>query len=141
MLYETLLAFDFGLSYIGVATGQAITHTATPLTTLRAHEGEPNWKQIDALIHDWRPDAIIVGIPLNMDGSEQSITEHARQFIELLKKRYHLPVLGMDERLSTKEAKHLLFSQQGYKALSRNAINATSAQIILESWFHTHHEK
>lgn len=135
--YNTLIGFDFGLRFIGVAVGQSFTRTASPLTTISARDGTPQWSDIDKIIKTWEPDAIVVGIPLNMDGTEQPITAAAKHFIQLLEERYHLPVLGMDERLSTKEAKDALFQAKGYKGLTRKAVNEVAAQLILESWFNS----
>ncbi|MBI5447613.1 MAG: Holliday junction resolvase RuvX [Gammaproteobacteria bacterium] len=132
--FDTALGFDFGLRFVGVAVGQTITGSASPLTTLVAQQGQVHWPDIDKLITTWQPDALVVGIPLNMDGTEQAITQAARSFQQELETRYHLPVFGMDERLSTREAKEKIFAAQGYKGLSRHAINAVSAQLILESW-------
>lgn len=135
---KTILGFDFGLRFIGTAIGQSLTSTASPLTTLSAREGIPHWPDIDKLIKTWEPDALVVGIPSNMDGTEQSITQAARDFSRSLEERYHLPVFNMDERLSTKEAKEKIFATKGYKGLTRATVNAVAAQLILESWFQSH---
>lgn len=140
MSYQRLIAFDFGLRFIGVATGQRVTQTATALKSLQIQAGKVHWPHIDALIKEWQPDAIIVGLPLTLDGNMQSITQHAKQFIEDLRKRYPIPVFESDERLTTKEAKSRLFEEGGYKNLSRDAINAYSAKLILESWFYSKDE-
>lgn len=131
---NTLLGFDFGTKYIGIAVGQTITKSSRALTTVKAKEGVPAWDQVDVLIKNWRPDALIVGIPLNMDGTEQRLTQLARQFADLLRERYQLPVYEMDERLTTVEAKEQLFSQGGYKALQKDRIDSQAAQLILQSW-------
>lgn len=131
---QTLLGFDFGLKYIGVAIGQTYTRTAHPVTTLAAHNGIPQWDEVTKLIQTWRPNALVVGIPLNMDGTEQPITHAARKFSTELATRYQLPVHTMDERLSTVEARARLFEQGGYKALQKKAIDSMAAQLILESW-------
>ena len=93
-----LLGFDFGMKRIGVAVGQTVTKTARPLETLKAKQGVPHWEKILKLIKTWQPDALIVGIPLNMDGTPQPLTEAAEQFANELKKRFELPVYGIDER-------------------------------------------
>ncbi|MBA3661316.1 MAG: Holliday junction resolvase RuvX [Gammaproteobacteria bacterium] len=133
--YKILLAFDFGMKRIGVAIGQTITQTATPLTTLTAKEGVPPWTEIAKIIKKWRPDALIVGIPLNMDGTPQSITLSARTFAENLMQTFDLPVLEMDERLTTKDAREQLFTQGGYRALQDGQVDRVAAQLILENWF------
>lgn len=131
---QTFLGFDFGLKHIGVAVGQTLTRTAQALTSLKAQQGIPDWPQLDKLIATWQPHALVVGIPYHMDGSEQAITKAALNFADMLAQRYHLTVHRMDERLSTAEARAQLFADGGYKALSKQAIDQRSAQLILQSW-------
>lgn len=130
----TLLGFDFGLKHIGVAVGQQDTQTAQALTSVPAQRGVPAWEFIDKLITTWQPKAFVVGLPYNMDGSKQPLTQAAQCFAQQLEKRYQLPIHFMDERLSTVEAREHLFSTGGYKALQKKSIDSLSAQLILESW-------
>lgn len=130
---STILGFDFGTKRIGVAIGQLITSTANPLTIIRAQEGEPDWKALDKLMEEWRPSALVVGIPLNMNGSSQKITQQAEAFAKALEEHYQLPVYRTDERLTTREARENLFSEGGYKALKKH-VDSTAAQIILAAW-------
>ena len=133
-----ILGFDFGMKYIGIASGQLITKTATPLKTIRATDGIPNWDEINQLIADWRPTVIVVGLPLNMDGSNQEITFCAKKFANRISHKFKLPVHLVDERLSTWEAKHDLLQNQG--KLNKSDLldlNAKSAAIILEQWLTT----
>jgi putative Holliday junction resolvase len=134
-----LLSFDFGMKHIGVAVGQTLTHTATPLTTLRASDGIPNWTEIDKLLNNWTPTGIVVGIPLNMDDSEQLLTHCARKFAKRLHHHTNLPIYTVDERLSTWEAKNRLkpnlHSKQTKKSKHIHDINAMAAAILLEQWF------
>lgn len=132
--HDILLGFDFGLKRIGVAVGQTVTETARPLTTLKAIQGEPSWDSLNKLLKTWQPDALVIGIPLNMDGTEQPITHAARRFAEQLKVRFQLPVYEMDERLSTKDARERLFAEGGYKALQNGQIDSVAAQLILQNW-------
>ena len=129
-----LLGFDFGMKRIGVAVGQTVTKTARPLETLKAKQGVPHWEKILKLIKTWQPDALIVGIPLNMDGTPQPLTEAAEQFANELKKRFELPVYGIDERLSTKDARERLFKEGGFKALQDGQVDSVAAQLILQNW-------
>ena len=131
----TLLAFDFGTKSIGVAVGQQLTGTARPLTALKAQDGIPNWEQLERLLQEWQPDQVIVGLPLNMDGTEQPLTARARKFANRLHGRFGVQVKLHDERLSTVEARADLFARGGYKALTKGSIDSLSAVIILESWF------
>ena len=89
----TLIAFDFGTKSIGVAVGETLTNTAKPLTAVQASRGVPKWEEIDKLIKEWQPNALIVGIPFNMDGTDQHLTQATRDFANQLKKRYKLPSL------------------------------------------------
>lgn len=132
---KILLAFDFGMKRIGVAVGQTITKTANPLDTIHAKNGIPNWDAVGKIIKKWRPDAIIVGIPLNMDGTEQPISQHAKSFALELRKRYEVLVYEVDERLTTKDAKERLFNQGGFKALQDGQVDRVAAQLILQNWF------
>ncbi len=127
----TYLGFDFGLKRIGVAVGQDLTRSATPLHTIAASNGKPDWAIVAKLIEQWRPRALIVGLPLNMDGTETDITPRARRFGNQLRERYRLPVHWMDERLSTLEAERLI-AQSGSKRGADS--DKLAAQLILQSW-------
>ncbi|MFH7564302.1 MULTISPECIES: Holliday junction resolvase RuvX [Oceanimonas] len=131
---RTLLGFDYGLKSIGVAVGQELTATARPLLALKASDGVPNWEQIENLLKEWQPALLVVGLPLNMDGTEQDISRRARKFANRLHGRFGLPVELQDERLTTTDARARLFEAGGYKALGKDAVDAVSAQLILESW-------
>lgn len=133
MKSQTVIGFDFGLKYIGVAVGQTVTGTANPLATIHAHYGKPQWDKINELIAYWKPDALIVGMPLALDGSEQSISQAARHFADLLQQRYSLPVHLVDERYTTREAKSDLFAKGGFRALEKTKVDGWSAKIITES--------
>jgi|SRR5699024_1272818 len=135
MQNKTIIAFDFGTKSIGVAIGQTITRTARSLTSLKARDGIPDWQQIQQLFAEWQPDLVIVGLPFNMDGSEQDLTNLARKFARRLHGRFNITVALQDERLSTVEAKSLLFEHYGYKSLTKGKIDAMAAVIILQSWF------
>ena len=130
----TLLGVDFGLRRIGTAIGQTLTCNANPLKIIAAEQGVPDWAQFEKIMKEWRPLAIIIGIPLNMDDSAQTITHKARHFALQLKSRFHLPVHGMDERLTSFEVRQNLFDQGGYRAIQKGKIDALAAKIILEDW-------
>lgn len=131
------IAFDFGMRHVGVAVGQSITQTATPLESLIVKEGVPNWEVVNELIKKWQPEALIVGIPLKMDGSEQEITNAARKFSDELYNHYKIPVNTVDERLTTVEARAYLFAAGGYRALKKGVIDSMAAKIMLEDWLRT----
>jgi len=136
---RTLLGFDYGKRRIGVAVGQELTGTSTPLETVRANDGKPDWEAITRLIRDWQVDALVVGLPLNMDGSEQEMTRAALRFANQLEGRYHLPVFMTDERLSSYDAEQLL--KQPASGKRRNArqqaavLDQIAAQLILTTFF------
>ncbi|AKJ41188.1 Holliday junction resolvase RuvX [Pragia fontium] len=135
MANRTVLGFDFGTKSIGVAIGQEITGTARPLTSFKAKEGVPDWQQIEKLLKEWLPDLVVVGLPLNMDGTEQPVTAQARKFANRIHGRFGVQIALHDERLSTVEAKADLFDRGGFRALNKGSVDAASAVIILESWF------
>ncbi|RUO27900.1 Holliday junction resolvase RuvX [Aliidiomarina sedimenti] len=129
------LAFDYGTGNIGVAVGQSVTATATPLKALKANDGIPNWEQLERLLKEWQPDVCVVGLPLNMDGSEQPITVRARKFANRLHGRFGVKVELQDERLTTVSAKELLFAEGGYRNLDKDSIDSASACLILQDYF------
>lgn len=135
----TVLAFDYGTKSIGVAVGQLITATAFPLEALKAQDGIPHWPAIQALYEEWLPDKVVVGLPLNMDGTEQDITIRARKFANRLHGRFKRPVELCDERLTTADAKAMLFELGGYKKLSKGKIDSVSACVIFQSWAESQH--
>lgn len=135
---QTLLGFDFGTKSIGVAVGQQLTGTARPLVALKAQEGTPDWNLIARLLEEWQPDFVVVGLPLNMDGTEQPLTARARKFANRLHGRFGIQVELQDERLSTVEARAALFERGGYRALNKGQVDSQSAVIILQDWFDNH---
>lgn len=132
---ETILAFDFGTNSIGCAVGQSITGTAQSLPAFKAQDGIPNWEQIGKVLAEWKPDLLVVGLPLNMDGTEQPLTQRARKFGNRLNGRFNIPVVFQDERLTTVAARTEIFERDGFRALKKGKIDSISACLILESWF------
>ncbi|ASF17481.1 Holliday junction resolvase RuvX [Shewanella xiamenensis] len=135
---KTVLGFDFGTKSIGVAVGQQITSSATPLLSLKAVDGIPNWDEIAKLIQEWQPDLVVVGLPLNMDGTEQEMTHRARKFANRLNAKFGVKIVTQDERLTTTDAKARLFELGGFKALTKGQVDAVSAVLIVESYFENH---
>jgi len=127
------LGFDFGLKKTGVAVGQFVTHTATPLPCLKHPNGTPIWEEIKQLIQEWRPKCLVVGFPTAVDGKALSITPAVLKFAKDLE-GFNLPVYFSDERMTTKEAKQRLFEQGGYRALGYGKADSLAAAIILEQW-------
>lgn len=131
-----VLAFDFGTRRIGVAFGQELLGRARPLTMLAAKDGIPDWAFIAALIEEWQPDQLVVGLPLNMDDSENDMCLRARKFGKRLHGRFHLPVAMVDERLTSFEAKGDALAAGGDRDFGRQGVDDKAAVLILETWFH-----
>ena len=131
----TALAFDFGTKSIGCAVGQSITGTAQALPAFKAQDGIPNWDAIEKCLKEWKPDVVVVGLPLNMDGTEQELTLRARKFANRLQGRFAVNVQLQDERLTTTEARSEIFDRGGFRALKKGKVDGISACLILESWF------
>ena len=98
---QTLMAFDFGEKRIGVAIGNTLTRTCEPLTIIGHTQTDERFAQIQALLHEWQPQALIVGLPLHPDGTPHAMTEKAKRFGNQLAGRFHLPVTWVDERYSS----------------------------------------
>lgn len=131
---ERVLAFDYGTRHIGVAIGQTITCTASPLAAISAKDGVPNWDVVAALIAEWKPDQLLVGLPLNMDGSASELSDRAEKFARRLHGRFGLPVIMWDERLSSFEARGEMLAR-GERNFRKAGVDSLSARLILESWF------
>lgn len=132
------LAFDFGTKSIGVASGQSISHTASELKPIKANDGIPDWNTLENLLAEWRPDKVIVGLPVNMDGTEMEMTRRARKFGNRLNGRFGCNVTFYDERLSTREAKEEAY-ERGHKGnYAHKPIDSIAARIILEGWWQEH---
>ena len=135
---RTVLGFDYGGRRIGVAVGQELLGTARALEVVPNGEHGPQWDRIDAIVAQWRPDALVVGVPLTMSGEEQATSRSARGFGEQLRARYRIAVLGHDERLTSIEAdaRFALARRSGQRRQKDAAMkDAIAAQILLESWF------
>ncbi|MCI6449430.1 MAG: Holliday junction resolvase RuvX [Succinivibrio sp.] len=133
----TILAFDFGMRHIGVATGNTVTKTATAQKCISAKDGIPNEAQLQKLFKDWCPSIVVVGLPLNMDGTEQLMTKRALKFGYRIEQNFKIKVNFVDERLTSASAKEEIFSQGGFRALAsdKGAIDSLSAVTILEQYF------
>jgi putative Holliday junction resolvase len=131
---STLLGFDYGPAKIGIAVGQTLTATANALTTLRAVNQKPDWDGISRLIAEWKPDALVVGLPFNMDDTEAEVATRARRFARQLEGRYGLSVHMVDERLTSKEARNHIDGRP--KQIEQ--LDAIAAKLILETWLSEH---
>nr|WP_119328150.1 Holliday junction resolvase RuvX [Cysteiniphilum halobium] len=133
MVMHKLIGLDFGKSRIGIASGQMITKTATPLTTIAAKQGQPQWHELDKIIKQWRPSDIIVGLPIDAKDQETKITEEARVFAQKVALRYQKPVHLISETFSTREARWRLEEVQN-KSNRHLKVDAFAACVILETW-------
>ncbi len=134
------LAFDYGMRSIGIASGQSYTKTASPLSIVTNYSGTPNWNAIKKLMDDWSPVGLVVGIPLLLDGKEQSLTGHARGFKKKLAQQFNLPVFEADERLTTRLASHIIRKNRqcgNRHKTSKADLDKIAAALILETWFET----
>ena len=123
----TLLAFDYGERRIGVAVGERAALTASPLAIVQVRNGRPDWQTLDGLVAEWAPAALIVGLPVEMDGSRHPLAARAERFARRLQERYRLPAHMSDERLSSCEARSRATDP-------RAPLDALAAQVILEGW-------
>lgn len=126
---QTLLAFDFGTKRVGAAFGNTLLRQAQPLRTI-ALEGDARFAAIQKLIAEWQPDALVIGVPFHPDGAEHENTARARKFGRQLAGRFRLPVIEVDERYTTTEAK-----EQG---ADERTVDAAAAAIILNQYFREH---
>ena len=133
----TVLGFDYGGRRIGVAVGNTFTADARALSVVGNGENGVDWPRVEAAVRDWRPNALLVGLPLMLDGSEQANSRTARAFAAELGERFKLPVHLVDERLSSVEAASRFASRRASGQARRknaNELDAIAAQIIIETW-------
>jgi putative Holliday junction resolvase len=123
----TLLAFDFGERRIGVAVGERASLTASPLAIIAARNGRPDWEAVKRLVTEWSPVALVVGLPVALDGTRHPLAARAKRFARQLHERYRLPVYMNDERLTSFEARSRAPDPRG-------PVDAIAAQVILEGW-------
>jgi putative Holliday junction resolvase len=134
-----VLAFDFGYRRIGVACGDTVSRTARPLTAVAAGPGGPRWDAIAALLREWQPSLLVVGLPYNVDGSDSDMTRAAREFAADLGSRCGLQVALVDERYSSLDAgarlKAARESGRRRRRVAKADVDSAAACVILERWF------
>lgn len=133
----SVIGFDYGARRIGLATGQTITGTATPLKTIAQVQGNPDWAAIGQEIAQWKPQALVVGMPFYTDGSANRMTERVKQFSYELGKRFGLPVFEIDESLSSMQAEQALKRDMKIGQHNKHEIDRMAAAIILQRWLDT----
>ncbi|MEE4144152.1 MAG: Holliday junction resolvase RuvX [Halieaceae bacterium] len=131
---RTVMAFDFGLRQIGIAVGNCLLRSTQPLAVIGAREGVPDWSRLEQIVREWQPDLLVVGDPLNMDGSDSELCQRARKFARRLHGRLGLPVELVDERLTSFEAKQIS-RERGHKGdYKRQPVDSQAAELVLRSW-------
>jgi putative Holliday junction resolvase len=129
-----IVAFDFGTKKIGVAVGQTATYTSSPLQVVLNKDDKVNWNEISRLLNEWKPELIIIGKPLNMDGTDSEIMKQVERFYQKLKKIYDTNYEYIDERLTTFEARQIL------EDTNINNVDANAAKILIDNWFEMNKE-
>ena len=137
----SVLSFDFGLKQIGIAYGQTLTKCAKGIVILKAKDGIPNWDAVGDLINEWKPNLLLVGLPLNMDSSESELSARARKFARRIEGRFSADVQMVDERLTSQEAKMLVrenSNKDGSRLVDFTKVDHIAAALILQSWLDDH---
>jgi len=131
----TVLAFDFGERRIGIAVGEHLLASATPLMTIDNESNEIRFQIITNLVNEWQPRLLVVGLPLSLDGTEHAVTQLCKKFARRLNGRFNLPVALIDERYSSAEASQLL-NEAGIRGRAqKEMLDQVAAQTILQSYF------
>jgi len=132
------LGFDFGVRRIGVAAGDTLTRGARPVGVVEAKGGAPDWTALARYVRDWEPRILVVGVPYNMDGTPGSLTPVALAFAAELERRFERRVIGVDERLSSREAEDILRRQRAsgerVRRVRHGDVDAAAACVLLEQW-------
>lgn len=128
MSAETIFAFDFGVKRIGVAMGNTLIRQAQPLQVISSIDNASRFAAIGALITEWQPDLLVVGLPMHPDGAEHEMSARCRKFANQLHGRFNLPVQLVDERYSSA----VISAKRG------EVIDDRAAAIILQQYFDTH---
>jgi putative Holliday junction resolvase len=134
---RTVLAFDYGTRRIGIAVGNTVLRSARALETIDDERNEVRFVRIGALIDEWQPGLLVVGIPVHADGTEHAMTQRARRFARQLAGRFGVPVAHADERHTTAEAAATLGERRAGRG-GRGERDALAAQLILQGWFDEH---
>ena len=131
----TLLAFDFGTKRIGIAVGNTVLRRASPLTTINEEKTEARFAAIAALLNEWQPGALVVGLPSNDDGTPHELTALCRRFANRLKGRFNLPTILLDERYTSLAASAQLKEEGIHGMKQKTLIDQYAAQQILQAYF------
>ncbi len=133
---RNVLGFDYGTVWIGVAAGQTVTAQASPLSAIKSKKRRPDWAAIKSLIKTWQPQKLIVGLPTQLDGSDDEMTESSKKFSRQLQGRFNIDTELVDERLTTREAYDIAIESGEFK--SKPEIDSIAAVLITESWLRSY---
>ena len=134
----TVLAFDYGERFLGVAVGESGVRVAHPLATIDTRVAAARFKAIAALVDEWRPAQLVVGLPLGLEGDRHDLTRRAERFARQLEGRFRLPVTLVDERLSSAEAEDRLRTAGRGGRRGKRLVHPVAAQVILQDFFDRH---
>jgi len=129
---ETVIGFDYGTSWIGIAVGQTLTAQARPLSAIKSFKRSPNWEAISLILSEWKPQKLIVGLPTSDYSETKYMTDKASRFSRQLHGRFHIDTQLIDERLTTREAYTIAIASG--KRKSKSGIDSLSAVLITETW-------
>lgn len=133
---KSLMAFDFGTQKFGIAIGQTLIESSTPLPLFPVQDGIPDWEKLHQIIQQWQPDLFLVGLPLNMDDTESELSLRARKFARRLRHQTNIATYMIDERLSSREARQQLQYYQAKGQKKRVNVDSLVASILIETWYY-----
>lgn len=144
MKHEVYIAFDYGLKKTGVAIAQSITKTASPLLSLKMHNGEPDWEDIDSIFENFKPNCAIFGMPTKPINAANSLAKRINNFSSKIEKRYEISIRFINEHLTSKIAKDKLKEQRQegilLRQIKKGQIDSMAATIILQEWMNREEE-
>lgn len=133
---QTIMAFDFGTQKMGMAVGQSFIESALPLPLFPMKDGIPHWEMLLKIVKQHQPNLFLVGLPLNMDDSESELSARARKFARRLRHQTNITTFMVDERLSTREARHELENYHAQGRGKKMSADSLAAALFIESWYH-----
>ena len=132
---QMIMAFDFGTQKMGMAVGQSMIESASPLALFPMKDGIPDWNQLLKIIKQHQPTLFLVGLPLNMDDTESELSARSRKFARRLRHQTNIETLMVDERLTTREARSELEQYQSQGRGRKLAADSIAAALFIESWY------
>ena len=132
---QLIMAFDFGTQKMGIAVGQSLIESASPLALFPMKDGIPQWDSLLKIVQQYQPDLFLVGLPLNMDDSESELSARARKFARRLRHQTNIETWMIDERLTTRMAREELQSYQAQGRGKKLSADSLAACLFIESWY------